>query len=54
MLTHDLRLAQRVADRAAFLENGRILEEGTAADFFENPRADALRRFLASPEDTHE
>ena len=54
MLTHDLRLAQRVADRAAFLENGRILEEGTAADFFENPRADALRRFLASPEDAHE
>lgn len=54
MLTHDLRLAQRVADRVAFLESGLILEEGVAADFFENPRADALRRFLASPEDIHE
>ncbi len=54
MLTHDLRLARRVADRAAFLESGRILEEGAAADFFENPRADALRRFLSAPEAAHE
>ena len=54
MLAHDLRRSHSVADRAAFLENGRILEEGTAADFFGNPRADALRRFLSSPEDAHE
>ena len=54
MLTHDLRLARRVADRAAFLEAGRIIEEGTAGDFFGNPRAEALRRFLSSPEAAHE
>ncbi len=54
MLTHDLRLAQRVADQAAFLDAGRIVESGTAASLFASPRSEALKNFLASPADLQE
>jgi putative ABC transport system ATP-binding protein len=50
MVTHDLRLAERVADRLAYLEGGLILEEGSAADLLNRPRSEELRRFLAEPE----
>lgn len=49
MVTHDLRLAERVADRLAYLEEGRILEEGAPGDLLNRPRTDQLRRFLAEP-----
>ncbi len=49
MVTHDLRLAGRVADSLAYLEEGRILEEGTPADLLNRPTSEQLRRFLAEP-----
>jgi putative ABC transport system ATP-binding protein len=51
MMTHDLRLARRVADFAAFLEAGRIVEVGEAAGLFANPRSESLKNFLHSPGD---
>jgi putative ABC transport system ATP-binding protein len=50
MVTHDLRLAGRVADRLAYLEEGRILEEGSPEDLLNRPCSEELRRFLAEPE----
>jgi putative ABC transport system ATP-binding protein len=50
MVTHDLRLAERVADRLAYLEQGRILEEGSAADLLNRPRSAELGRFLNTSE----
>lgn len=50
MVTHDLRLAGRVADRLAYLEGGVILEEGRPEDLLNHPRSEQLRRFLAEPE----
>ena len=49
MVTHDLRLAERTADRLAFLAEGRILEEGTPQDLLQHPRTPELRRFLSEP-----
>ncbi len=49
MVTHDLRLAGRVADRLAFLEDGRILEQGSAQDLLNRPASAELRRFLDTP-----
>lgn len=46
MVTHDLRLAQRCAERMAYLNEGRILEEGPVAELLESPRHESLRRFL--------
>jgi putative ABC transport system ATP-binding protein len=54
MMTHDLRLAQRVADHAAFLDQGRIVETGESARLFENPHSEALKIFLSSPADHRE
>ncbi len=54
MMTHDLRLAQRVADHAAFLDQGRIVETGESARLFENPHSEALKNFLSSPADQRE
>ncbi len=48
MVTHDLRLAEQVADRIAYLEDGRILEQGAAKALFAAPASDALRSFLTS------
>lgn len=50
MVTHDLRLAERVSDRLAFLSDGLILEEGDAADLLNRPRHSRLRDFLAMPQ----
>ncbi len=49
MVTHDLRLAERVADRLAYLEQGRIVEQGGAA-LLSDPRSPELRRFLNGSE----
>ncbi|MFA5515705.1 MAG: ATP-binding cassette domain-containing protein [Desulfuromonadales bacterium] len=46
MVTHDLRLAERIADRLAFLADGQILEEGLTADLLARPQSEGLRRFL--------
>jgi polar amino acid transport system ATP-binding protein len=44
--THEMGFARDVANRVAFLDGGRILEEGPPARIFTEPRRDATRRFL--------
>jgi len=51
LVTHDLRLAGRIADHLLYLEKGRVLEEGMREDFLARPRTVELRRFLSEPED---
>jgi polar amino acid transport system ATP-binding protein/polar amino acid transport system permease protein len=56
--THQVRFADEVADRVAFLSAGSILEEGPAHEILTNPRHPATARFLSvvdadkSPEQT--
>jgi putative ABC transport system ATP-binding protein len=49
LVTHDLRLAGKIADYCLYLEAGRILEEGRVAELLARPRSAELRRFLAEP-----
>jgi len=49
MVTHDLPLAEGVADRLAYLAEGEILEEGPAAEMLESPRSEKFRQFLSTP-----
>ena len=46
-VTHEMGFARLVADRVIFMEDGRILEEGTPDHFFENPENPRCRDFLA-------
>ncbi len=45
--THQIRFADDVADRVAFLSGGRILEEGPAHEVLTNPRNPVTARFLS-------
>jgi tungstate transport system ATP-binding protein len=47
MATHDLGEARRVAGDVVLLHRGRVVEAGAAPAFFEAPRTDETRRFLA-------
>jgi len=49
MVTHDLRLAGRVADYCLYLEGGCILEQGSAEELLTRPGSQQLQRFLAEP-----
>ena len=46
-VTHEMGFARQVADRVIFMDDGRILEEGTPDHFFENPQNERCRDFLA-------
>lgn len=54
MVTHDLRLTEKVADYCLYLESGRILEQGRSDELFKAPKTDELRRFLAEPSEEEE
>jgi polar amino acid transport system ATP-binding protein len=47
LVTHEMGFARKIADRVAFLSEGRVLEEGPAAEFFADPSSDEAQRFLA-------
>jgi polar amino acid transport system permease protein len=45
--THQIRFADEVADRVAFLSGGAIIEEGPAHEVLTNPRNPLTARFLS-------
>ncbi|MCI1786313.1 MAG: phosphate ABC transporter ATP-binding protein [Bacteroidales bacterium] len=47
MVTHTLRQALRIADHAAFIYFGEIVESGDAVKVFKNPEKDLTRKYLA-------
>jgi polar amino acid transport system ATP-binding protein len=44
--THEMAFARDIADRVCFLDDGVILEEGTAEEIFTRPREARTRQFL--------
>lgn len=46
LVTHEMGFARRVADQAAFLADGRIVEAGPAAQLFGAPATPQTRAFL--------
>lgn len=46
IVTHSMGQARRVADRIAFFQAGRLVEEGSAAEILDAPRRAETRRFL--------
>jgi len=47
LVTHEMGFAHHVADRVAFLANGRIIEHAPAEELFANPQSQECRDFLA-------
>ena len=48
LITHDLNLVRKFADRVAVMENGRIVEHGSVAEVFANPRHAYTRKLIDS------
>ena len=47
IVTHEMGFAREVANRVIFIDEGRILEEASPAEFFGNPKHPRLRDFLS-------
>lgn len=47
VVTHEMNFAREVADRVIFMDQGRIVEEGSPAHLFENPTHKRTRDFLS-------
>jgi cystine transport system ATP-binding protein len=46
IVTHEMSFARDVADRAIFMDQGRIVEQGNARELFANPQQPRTRQFL--------
>ncbi len=46
-VTHEMGFAREVADEILFMDHGRIVERGTYEGFFNNPKTDRAKEFLA-------
>ena len=47
IVTHEMEFARDVADRALFMDQGQIVEQGIPADLFGNPKHDRTKSFLS-------
>jgi microcin C transport system ATP-binding protein len=47
-ISHDLRVVAALASRLLVLRNGKMVEEGAAADLFKNPKTDYTRALFAA------
>lgn len=47
VVTHEMGFAKEVASRVLFMDEGRILEQGTPTEIFENPKHPRLQEFLS-------
>ena len=47
VVTHEMAFARDVSDKVLFMDDGKILEQGTPEDVFENPKEERTRHFLS-------
>ncbi len=47
VVTHEMGFAKKVSHRIIFMDEGRIIEEGTPEAFFAQPKSDRTRTFLS-------
>ena len=46
VVTHEMGFAKEVASRVLFMDDGKVLEEGTPTNIFDHPKAERLTTFL--------
>lgn len=48
VVTHEIGFARSVANKVIFMDDGRIVEQGTPKELFEDPKEERTKRFLSS------
>jgi polar amino acid transport system ATP-binding protein len=46
VVTHEMQFARQVGDRVVFMDDGRIVEQGSPEDVLDRPEEERTRRFL--------
>ncbi len=47
VVTHEMGFAREVSDRVAFMDGGRVVQQGDPESVLRNPASERLRAFLA-------
>ena len=47
VVTHEMNFARHVSNRVVFMEDGRIIEQNSAQEFFAHPKEARTQEFLA-------
>ena len=47
IVTHEIRFARKVADKVVFVNQGVIVEEGTAEEVIDHPTHERTKAFLS-------
>ena len=47
VVTHEMGFAKEVGNRVVFMDEGKIIEQGSPADIFDNPQSPRLKDFLS-------
>lgn len=47
VVTHEMAFAREVASRVIFMDGGKIIEEGTPSEIFDNPQNERTKEFLS-------
>ena len=46
IVSHEINFIKNVANKVIFLNEGKIIENGTPSDIFENPKDESLKKFI--------
>lgn len=46
IVTHEMGFAKEIGSKIVFMDNGKIVEQGSPKDIFENPKSSRLKKFL--------
>lgn len=47
LITHEMHVIQKICNRVAVMEDGRVVEEGNVLDVFKHPQADITKKFVS-------
>lgn len=47
VVTHEMGFAREAASKVLFMDDGKIVEEGTPAEIFDSPKSERLKSFLS-------
>ena len=52
IITHEMHVIRRLADKVGVMENGQVIEEGPVSEVFTHPKEELTKRFVSAEVDT--